>query len=114
MHCNLSSSKLLLFIFRNNFLDEKLKAFPQTLSEKCPITTPVILLMDNINLYRGRRRHLRLAKPYGPNMWNFTGRAAIIPDLTGIEDLLLFRETATMPQRDIASIKADDLFLGEE
>ena len=65
-------------------------------------------------MYRGRRRHLRLFKPLGPNMWNFTGRAAMIPDLTGIEHLMSCRETATMPQRDIASIKADHLFLGKK
>lgn len=70
--------------------------------------------MDNINLYRGRKRHLRLMKDVGPKMWNFTGRAVIIPDIKDIENnLMSCRETAMMPQRDITSTKADDLFLGK-
>lgn len=57
--------------------------------------------MDNINLYRGRKRHLRIYKALGPNMWNFTGRAAIIPDIKDVEDLINCKETATMPQEDM-------------
>ena len=68
--------------------------------------------MDNINLYRGRKRHFRLAKSQGPKMWNFTVRGAIIPDISGITDLMNVKETATMPQSDMSSIKAEDLFLG--
>lgn len=45
-------------------------------------------------------------------MWNFTGRAAIIPNLEGIEDLLSRKETAFMSQMDIASLKVENLFLG--
>jgi hypothetical protein len=67
--------------------------------------------MDNINLYRGRRRHLRLINPMGPKMWNFTGKAAIIPNLEGSEDLMSCKETATMPQTDIASLKVEEIFL---
>ena len=102
------------FVFsRNNFLDERLKQFPETLSEKCPTTSPVILLMDNINLYRGTRRHLRLFKPLGSKMWNFTGRAAVIPNLENLGDLMSCRETAALPQMDIASVKVlgNNLFI---
>jgi hypothetical protein len=53
-------------------------------------------------------------KDVGPKMWNFTSRAVIIPDIKDIENnLMSCRETAMMPQRDITSIKADDLFLGK-
>ena len=66
--------------------------------------------MDNI--YHGRKRHLRLFKSLGPKMWNFTVRGAIIPDISEIEELMMCKETATMPQRDISQITAEDLFLG--
>ena len=45
-------------------------------------------------------------------MWNFTVRGAIIPDISAITDLMNVKETATMPQSDMSSIKAEDLFLG--
>ena len=70
--------------------------------------------MDNINLYRGTKRHLRLMKDVGPKKWNFTGRAVVIPDIKDIKNYLMScRETAMMPQRDTTSTKADDLFLGK-
>jgi hypothetical protein len=70
--------------------------------------------MDNINMYRGRKRHDRLFQELGPKMWNFTGRAAVIPDLSDIADLISCEETATQPQIDITSLKADDIFLGKK
>ena len=68
--------------------------------------------MDNVNLYRGRRRHLRLYKTLGPKMWNFTVRGAIIPDISEMEDLMTCKETATMSQTDLSQIQAEDIFLG--
>ena len=44
-------------------------------------------------------------------MWNFTVRGAIIPDVSDITDLMTQKETATMPQSDMSSIKVEDLFL---
>jgi hypothetical protein len=70
--------------------------------------------MDNINLYRGRRRHLRLLKSMGPKMWNFTGRAAIIPDTQDIQDLLLCQKTATLPKADISTVNAESIPLGKK
>ena len=72
-----------------------------------------LMNMDNINIYRGRRRHHRLFNQVGPKMWNLTGRAVIIPDIECIKDLMSCKETATMSQTDIGSIKVDDLFLGK-
>ena len=69
--------------------------------------------MDNINLYRGKKRHLRLLKDVGSKMWNFTGRAAIIPDVEDLKDFFLCKETATLPQTDISSIEAKDILLGK-
>ena len=69
--------------------------------------------MDNINLYQGRKCHLRIYKALGPNVWNFTRHAAIIPDIKDVEDLINCKETATMPQTDISSIKVEDMFIGK-
>ena len=96
-----------------NYLDQQLHDIPRAIASKCAITTPVIFLMDNINIYRGRRRHYRLFNQVGPKMWNLTGRAAIIPDIEGIKDLMSCKETATMSQTDIGSIKVDELFLSK-
>ena len=94
-----------------NYLDQQVNEFPGAIANKCAVTTPMIFLMDNINIYRGRRRHLRLFNQVGPKMWNLTGRAAIIPNIQGIENLMSCKETATMSQTDIGSIKVEDVFL---
>ena len=72
-----------------------------------------MLLMDNINLYPGKRRHLRLFKPMGSKIWNFTGRAAIIPDVNDLKDVMLCKETATLSQTDISSVKVEDILIGK-
>lgn len=65
-------------------------------------------------MYRGRKRHDRLFQDVGPKMWNFTGRAVIIPDLADIIELLSCKETVTEPQIDIESLKSEDVFLGKK
>jgi hypothetical protein len=69
--------------------------------------------MDNINMYRGRKRHDRLFTEVGPKMWNFTGRAAIIPNLAEVKHLLECKETTTYPQIDISSLKVEHILLGK-
>lgn len=96
-----------------NFLDLRLQQFPEIIKESCPDTTPVILLMDNINLYRGNKRHHRLFKSLGPKMWNFTGRGAIAPDMNGLEDLMKTPETVIKPQKDISQVNSDDVLIGK-
>ena len=54
-------------------LDERLDNFQNIIDGKFPKSSPVILLMDNINMYKGNKRHFRLFKTLGPKMWNFTG-----------------------------------------
>ena len=93
-----------------SYLDQQVNEFPSAIGNKCAVTTPVIFLMD-INICRGRRRHLRLFNQVGPKMWNLTGRAAMIPNIQGIENLMSCKETATMSQTDTGSIKVEDLFL---
>ena len=41
-----------------------------------------MLLMDNINIYKGKRKHLRIFKQITSSMQNFTGRALIIRELS--------------------------------
>ena len=101
-----------IFLFRNNFLDQRKGAIEKLIERKCPVNVPVIFLMDNVNIYRGRKRHTRLPKSMGPKMWNFTVRGAIIPDTTDVEELLGEVKTATMSQIDISELKAKDLLLG--
>ena len=84
----------------------------KSVSLRCDDSSPVIILMDNINMYTGKKRHDRLFAEVGPKMWNFTGRAAIIPELTEVKHLLECEETTTKPQIDISSLKIEDILLG--
>ena len=59
------------------YLDKRLDNFQSIINEKFPEESPVFLLIDNNNMYRGRRRHDRLLKVFGPKMWKFTGRASL-------------------------------------
>ncbi len=68
--------------------------------------------MDNVNLYRGNKRHLRLLKNLGPVMWNLTVRGVLIPDTSQIKDLFDDRTAAEEPQRPLKDINAEDLFIG--
>ena len=107
---------LCLFLFTTcsmKFLDERLNNFSEIISSKFPAEQPVILLMDNINMYRGKHRHDRLYKSLGPKMWNFTGRGAVLPNLVGIEDLFRNEETCIKRQRPVQELVAEDVLIGE-
>lgn len=95
------------------FLDERLNNFSKVISREFPVEKPVILLMDNINMYRGKHRHDRLYKSIGPKMWNFTGRGALLPNLVGIEDLFNNEDTCTRPQHPVEELVAKDVLLGK-
>lgn len=95
------------------FLDERLNNFSEIIDNTFPVQQPVILLMDNINMYRGKHRHDRLYKSLGPKMWNFTGRGALVPNLVGIEDLFITKETCIQPQRPVQELLAKDVLIGE-
>ena len=102
-----------MHFFRINFLDKRLEQLDKTVAEKCLHSLPIMLLMDNINMYRGKKRHDRLFKEIGPKMCNFTGRAAVIPDVSSIADLLSCKETTTESQTDIADLQFEDILLGK-
>jgi hypothetical protein len=96
-----------------NYLDKRLDRFQDLIDECAPISKPVILLLDNINLYHGNRRHHRLFKTLGPKMWNFTVRGLLVPDLSEIENLFSSKETAEEQQRPGHGLTAEDTFIGE-
>ena len=62
--------------FLNDQMEKRLLQFRKNL----PSSTPLLFLLDNINMYRGSKKYMRLFRKYGPKMWNFTGRGIIIPD----------------------------------
>ena len=80
--------------YRKNFLKRRLENYRKIVEKHAPSDVPVILLMDNINMYRGNKRHHRLLKSASPKMWNFTVRGAIIPNCDDIKELLSTKETS--------------------
>ncbi len=68
-------------------------------------------MIDNINIYRGKRKHLRLFKSAGPTMWNFTGQAVLIPNVDGMDKVLNDKESCITPQGSATDMKPDDVFL---
>ena len=101
-----------LIPYSKNFLNKRLGNFRDIISEHAPTDVPVMLLMDNVNMYRGNKRHQQLFKGQSPTMWNFTVRGAIIPNCNGIQHLLNNPETSQEPQRQLSLLKAEDLFIG--
>ena len=95
-----------------SYLDNRLNDFQTLIDDRTPASKPVMLLLDNINLYHGNRMHHRLFDPLGPKMWNFTVRGFVIPNVNGIEDLFNSNETVEEPQRSLKEVKAQDTFIG--
>ena len=93
------------------FLDKRLKNKPNVVNEKCKDMMPIILLMDNINMYRGKRKHLRLLKYLGPTMWNFTGRGLFIPNMEKFSSCEMDKETCIDPQKDVLIMDPSELFI---
>lgn len=93
------------------FFDKRSKKQEKEVTQLTPAGVPVILLIDNINIYRGKRKHLLLFKSLGPTMWNFTAQAVLIPNTDGMEDVLKERKACISPQSATTELKADDIFL---
>lgn len=91
--CNVPNGKEQFCPYRKKFLKKRLDKNQQSVVKHAPSDVSVTLLMDNINLYRGYRRHHILVKSATPTVWNFTVRGAIIPDRDGIIELLREKET---------------------
>ena len=94
------------------YWDKRLDGFQQIIDDKFPPETPVIFLIDNVNLYREKAICDRLLKKLGPKMWNFTERAALSPCLDGIEDLFIDPAKWMQPQSPIEDLKANEILLG--
>lgn len=94
-----------------NFLDKQLKAKMKHVATLTPQEMPLLLLMDNVNIYQGNKRHHRLFTMYGDNMWNFTVRGMIVPYLEGLEELFSSKETAAESQYDVKEFTFKDISL---
>jgi hypothetical protein len=94
-----------------NYLDSQLERKKKYVTSLTPQEIPLLLLIDNVNIYRGNKRHHRLYKAYGDNMWNFTVRGLLVPHLEGIQDLLSSRETAAESQHDVKDFNFEDIAL---
>ena len=70
---------------------------------------PIIVLMDNINIYRGYQRHHRIFKEPLMNMWNFTVRGLLNSSIAGIEELFKNMETCLESQADVIDWTSADL-----
>lgn len=76
-----------------SFLDSYNKAKFAKLHSNIPTEKPLFLLLDYVNIHRGYQRHHRLLKLPKVNMWNFTVRGLLNPDISGIDDLVGTPET---------------------
>lgn len=94
-----------------SFLDKYNKEKFDELHSNMPHEKPLILLLDNVNIYRGNQRHHRLFKSSTPNMWNFTVRGLLNPDITGVEDLFSQPETSLQSQDNVVEWNAENVQL---
>jgi hypothetical protein len=94
-----------------NFLDKQLVVNEKYVQSRTPLNMPLLLPMDNVNIYRGKQHHHRLFKAYQENMWNFTGQGILIPNIDGIEDLFLCEDTSLESQHDVIKFTSDDITL---
>lgn len=70
------------------FFDSHKTKWEEEIAKETPVDMPVMFMFDNINMYRGKHKHIRLFKYIGPTMWNFTGQAVSAPNAVVQEKLL--------------------------
>ena len=92
------------------FLDNQLEQKNQYVDSFSP-EMPLFFLIDNVNIYEGNKRRHGLFKLYGSNMWNFTARGLLIPNVDDIKELFMCEETTTQSQRDTLDLKPEDITL---
>ena len=102
----------LCFYCSRGLLDARLNNYAELLRKKIPLEWSVMLIFDNINIYKGHSRHIRLKKSTAPSMWNFTVRAVLKPNICGMEYLWRDPDTATKPQGKLKEVKSEQLFIG--
>ncbi|CAB4007800.1 Hypothetical predicted protein, partial [Paramuricea clavata] len=96
--------------FYRGFLGKSLQHYKNKVNLRCPDGCPVIFLFDNINIHRGRPRYERIQRKATPEMWNFTVRAVMKPDVSGIDNISTMNIDLT-PQRPLKDLKAVDFLL---
>ena len=96
-----------LMSFLDNYREKKF----QELHSKIPPETPLVLLLDNVNIHRGNQRHHRLFKLPKVNMWNFTVRGLLIPDTRGIEDSFTEPMTSCESQANVLEWNENNITL---
>ena len=94
-----------------NFFDAQKRKLEGNIRSITPVDSHILLLMDNINMYRGKRKHLRLFKSMGPTMWNFTAQAVLIANVDGLEKELKDKKACCSPQQSATKLKPNELFL---
>lgn len=94
-----------------SFLDRYNRKKFDKLHSNIPAEKPLFLLLDNVNIHRGYQRHHRLFKVPKVNMWNFTVRGLLNPDITGIEDLLSTPDTSLQSQDNVVGWNANNIQL---
>ena len=93
------------------FLNKSLKNKNNVVNKKFKGMMPIILLMNNINIYRGKQKHLKLLKYLGPTLWNFTGHGLLIPNMEKFSPCEVDKETGIDPQKDILIMDPSELFI---
>ena len=86
-----------------SFLDIRKVKQVDEIKRLTPFKTPVILMFDNVNMYRGKYKHL--------NLWNFTCQAILVPDMTGLEENIQHESTCLQPQKPVQEIYPSEIFV---
>ena len=105
-------SLLVLISFSRTFLEQRLKNYMTIVKQKFPYSSPLIILFDNCNIYRGVARFARLRRSLLPIMCNLTVRAALVPNLSGIEYLWEDISNQQDSQRNLNDLTYSDLTIG--
>jgi hypothetical protein len=91
------------------FLDKHKKNREIELQSEISLEKPLIVLMDNINIYRGFQKYHRMFNEPLMTMWNFTVRGLLDPSITGIEELFENADTCLKSQEDVTDWTSDNL-----
>ena len=96
------------------FLEKRLKHYQTVIDAFTQKHAPLIFAFDNINFYNSFVTHHRVFHKKAPNMWNFTVRCVIKPNLCEIKQLFETKETAYYPQNPLDEVVVDDILLDSE
>ena len=93
------------------FFDSRRMKQEKDIASLTPADIPVILMIENINIYRGKQKYLQLFKSHGPKKWNFTAQAVLISNTEDIKEILKDKESSLSPQGSATKMKPEDIFL---